>query len=124
MIKEIICEQCKGNGCSECNDNGFIVKEIIENLPKQTRKTKLATKLKIRTTHIRREIGFVKNGKPVSQYDLEGNLLTTWRNSNEVAKCLSLPKVNQFGRKFYRQVISRCARGERKTAYGFIWKYV
>ena len=82
------------------------------------------TKLKIRRTHIKRKVGFVKNSKPIFQYDLEGNLLTSWSNANEAEKCLSIQGNNQFSKRFYRQVISRCARGERNTAYGFIWKYV
>ena len=81
------------------------------------------TKLKIRRTHIKRNIGFVKNSKPIYQYDLENNLLTTWNNANEAEKCLSTGGNNQFSKRFYRQTISRCARGERLTAYGFIWKY-
>jgi hypothetical protein len=73
-------------------------------------------KFKIRRTHIKNEHGFVKNSKPIKQYTLKGKYLTWWRNAKEVEICW-------FKKKIYRQVISRCARGERQTAYGFIWKY-
>jgi len=119
MNTEIICEKCKGEGCIECNNNGFVIREISKVKPK----TKKETKLKIRRTHIKRNIGFVKNSKPISQYDLEGNFLTLWRNANEVEKCLSIFDGFKIKRKFYRQEISKCARGQKKTAYGFIWKY-
>lgn len=49
----------------------------------------------------------------VNQYSLSGELLRTWSNSREVAKeC----EWNDWS-------ISECCRGNRKTAYGFIWRY-
>jgi hypothetical protein len=122
MKREVICNKCNGIGCEECKDMGFVFKEFHIHW-NQGKITKKDTKLKIRRTHIKKRIGFVKNSKPISQYDLKGKLLVTWNNANEAEKCLSIGGNNQFSKRFYRQVISRCARGERQTAYGFKWKY-
>lgn len=87
-------------------------------------KTSDKTKLKIRRSHIKRGVGFVKNSKPIRQYTLKGKYLCSWRNAKEVEVCLSSSNKICVFRKVRRQLISRCARGERKSAYGFIWKYV
>ena len=54
--------------------------------------------------------------KPVNQYDLQGNLIKTWKSTSEIEKCLG----------FERSLISKCCLGKShyKTAHGFIWKYV
>lgn len=49
--------------------------------------------------------------RPVLQYDLEGNFIKRWRNVKEAKETLHMCGID------------RCCRGERKTAYGFIWKY-
>lgn len=54
-----------------------------------------------------------KNSKPVRQYSLEGRFIKEYENSVEAGKELS---VNHGS-------IQRCARGERKSAYGFLWEY-
>ena len=48
--------------------------------------------------------------KPILQYDLDGNFIREWECAADVGKEV---KSN----------ISSCAKGNRKTAYGFIWKY-
>lgn len=53
------------------------------------------------------------SSKPVLQFDLEGNYIKRWENCVEAGKCLG---VNGNS-------ISRCARGDRKKAYGFMWRY-
>jgi len=52
--------------------------------------------------------------KPVGQYTREGELVKVWQSTREVQR--------QLG--FDQATISKVARGERKTAYGYVWKYV
>lgn len=51
--------------------------------------------------------------KQVEQYDLNGNLIATWKSLAEAERQLGFDKRH----------ISACCLGKRKTAYGFIWKY-
>lgn len=53
------------------------------------------------------------NSKPVLQYDLYGNLIKEWPSANEIKRELGL-KI---------QHICEVCRGDRKTAYGYIWRY-
>lgn len=52
-------------------------------------------------------------GKIVLQFDLENNFIAEYESCEKAGKAL-----NKSG-----SVINRCARGERKTAYGYKWKY-
>ena len=52
--------------------------------------------------------------KPVGQYTREGMLIKVWQSTIEVQR--------QLG--FRNSHISAVARGEEKTAYGYVWKYV
>ena len=52
--------------------------------------------------------------KKVAQYDKNNNLIKTWNSTREVEYT--------FG--FRHENIAACARGNRKTAYKCIWKYV
>lgn len=52
--------------------------------------------------------------KPVAQYTKDGILIKVWPSTSEVGRQLELSQSN----------ISAVARGARKTAYGYIWKYV
>ena len=52
--------------------------------------------------------------KPVGQYTLDGKLIKVWQSTNEVER--------QLG--FGHSHISAAALGKRKTAYGYVWKYV
>jgi len=57
----------------------------------------------------------VKNkSKPVGQYTSDDNLIKIWQSIAEVQRQLGFSQGN----------ISETARGKRKTAYGYIWKYV
>lgn len=49
---------------------------------------------------------------PILQYDLKGNLIKRWNSQKE---------ANRAG--YNQGNIGECARGKRKTAHGFIWKY-
>ena len=52
--------------------------------------------------------------KPVGQYTRDGELVKVWQSTMEVEKKLG----------FLNSHISEVARGERKTAYGYVWKYI
>ena len=54
------------------------------------------------------------NSKPLGQWTKEGELVKTWASLTEIGE--------QTG--FSRGNISQVANGNRKTAYGFIWKYI
>ena len=52
--------------------------------------------------------------KPVEQYDLKsGELLATYPSTNAVERLMG----------FNQSTISKACRGQRKKAYGYIWKY-
>lgn len=55
-----------------------------------------------------------KRGKRVGQYTLDGTLVAIYPSSREAAR--------QTG--FKQSSISICCIGKRKTAYGYIWKYI
>lgn len=55
-----------------------------------------------------------KLSKPVGQYDRKGNLIYKWKSQTQAA--------TSFGK--YSSMISECCKGKRKSAYGFIWKYI
>ena len=52
--------------------------------------------------------------KPVGQYTRDGKLIKVWQSTKEVERQLGFANGN----------ISKVARGELKTAYGYVWKYV
>lgn len=53
------------------------------------------------------------NSKSVSQYDKNNNLIDVYGSINEASRQLKIQFTN----------IAKCARNERKSAGGFIWKY-
>ncbi|MBQ2175564.1 MAG: HNH endonuclease [Alphaproteobacteria bacterium] len=55
-----------------------------------------------------------KQSKKVAQYSLDGTLVAIYPSASEAAR--------QTG--FEQSLISAYCRGERKTAYGYIWKYI
>lgn len=54
-----------------------------------------------------------KRSKPVSQYDLEGNIVKKYPSIKEAARQTGFPDTH----------IGGCCLGKHKTAYGFIWRY-
>jgi hypothetical protein len=56
-----------------------------------------------------------KRRKPTIQYDMEGNIIKKWKSIYEVIK---------YNPEWESQPIIKASRGERKSAYGFIWKYI
>ena len=55
-----------------------------------------------------------KMSKPVAQYDKDGNLIQVWPSASEVERQLGYSQSN----------ITMCCNGKRKTANGFIWRYI
>lgn len=54
-----------------------------------------------------------KLSKPVIQLSLTGDFIREWPSTKEIER--------QLGFDF--STVAKCCRGERKTAYGFIWMY-
>ena len=54
-----------------------------------------------------------KLSKSVLQYDIQGTLIKQYPSTKEVEREAGYANTN----------ISACCRGERKQAYGYIWKY-
>ena len=63
---------------------------------------------------IREDNSLEKRKKPVKQYDLNNNFIKEFESVSIAAKELKVSTT---------ACISSCARGEIKTAYGFIWRY-
>ncbi|ASN67836.1 hypothetical protein 7AX1_20 [uncultured Caudovirales phage] len=51
----------------------------------------------------------------IAQYDLDGNLLNVFYTSQDALSFLGISNKRSGN-------IGRCIKGERKTAYGYIWK--
>ena len=52
--------------------------------------------------------------KPIGQYTRKGELIKIWQSATEVERLLGFNQGN----------ISEVARGKRKTAHGYVWKYI
>ena len=66
------------------------------------------------TQHIQNCIDNCEKQKiKVCQYDLKGNLITTFNSMSEASHSVNGNKSS----------ISKCCAGKLKSAYGFIWKY-
>lgn len=57
--------------------------------------------------------------KDIKQYSKNGNLIKKYDNAHEAARNLFPDSY-----KYKDRLISRCARGQTKTAYGYKWEYV
>lgn len=53
------------------------------------------------------------SAKVINQYDMDNVFIAKWHGAREIEK--------KYGFKY--SSINRCARGERKTAYSYIWSY-
>ena len=54
-----------------------------------------------------------KLSKVIIQYDFDGNFIKEWSSAAEIVRTTVYGQGN----------ICACCRGERKTAYGYIWKF-
>ena len=61
------------------------------------------------------------NNKPINQFDLNNNYIMTYGSALEAAKALGKITSTSKGATSH---ISDVCRGKRKTAYGYIWKFV
>lgn len=52
---------------------------------------------------------------PIVQYTLEGNKLKEWKSATDAG--IALGDINK------KKNITSCCKAQRKSAYGFIWKY-
>lgn len=59
-------------------------------------------------------------GKPINQYDLNGNYIKTFPSSSDAA--VALEKLTSTSRGASSHISDVC-KGKRKTAYGYIWRY-
>lgn len=59
--------------------------------------------------------------KPINQFDLNGNYIMTYGSAFEAAKALG--KISSTSKGATSHIADVC-RGSRKTAYGYIWKYI
>lgn len=66
-----------------------------------------------RTARMAKTVAKVKS-KPVGQYTLNGELVKVWQSTMEIERQLGFSSGH----------ISQVARGKRKTAYGYVWKYI
>lgn len=55
--------------------------------------------------------------KPIIQLDLEGNEIQRFDSSKIAVEALGLAKNAS-------QQLTQCARGDAKTAYGYVWRFV
>ena len=62
------------------------------------------------------EITRNKTSKPINQYDLDNNFIQTFPSTTAAARALNKEKGACH--------LADCAKHRRKTAYGFIWRYV
>lgn len=99
-------------------NNGYGQKKIAEltNLNVETVRNYLwkngITKEDIKTRH--GQLVAKSKAKFVNQYDQNGNFIKTWESMAEAARA--------FGAKRCNNIVLVC-KGERKSAYGYKWKY-
>ena len=100
-----------GNKQNNCANNLEMVtcKENIQH----SFKNKLQVIKSGKENHLYNRYGQCANkSKPIYQFDLEDNFIKKWNCQEDVERELE----------FKVQNISACALGNKKTAYGFIWK--
>jgi hypothetical protein len=55
-----------------------------------------------------------RTSKPLGQFTINGKLIKVWQSTMEVQRQLGYNQGH----------ISAAARGEQKTSYGYVWKYI
>lgn len=73
--------------------------------------------LKASGTKIKKE-----NSQLITQFDLAGNYIQTFFGSGDAAKWLI--ECGKATNKGASSPILKCCKGRRKTAYGYIWKFI
>lgn len=65
-----------------------------------------------------------KYSKPLSQYDLKGNLIQTFINKEDAERWIRDQGIsNSKGGAIHTHIVEVC-KGKRKTAYGYKWQYI
>ena len=110
----------KGRKCSSEHTNN-IKKSLLNNKRRLGTKVSSFTKKKMSVSHTGKKKSHVHcyniseaKKKIIQQYTLDMILLNEFMCANDAVRLLNFKSAN---------TIRRCANGERKTAYGFIWKY-
>ena len=73
---------------------------------------------KLKGRKINKTIEWISNNaesikKPITQYNIDGEVIKEWKSAKDVEVTLGYSRKN----------ISQNLRGNSKHAYGFIWKY-
>ena len=55
----------------------------------------------------------IRAGRHIKQFDTEGHLISRWNSVSDASQTLNLKS----------KTIYNCLSGQKKTAYGFVWKY-
>lgn len=75
-----------------------------------------------------KEVNIIKNvpnSKKIAQYDLNGNLIESFISAGEAGrKIISVGLSKAKNSNSVGNRIRDCANGQRKTAYGFVWKFI
>ena len=65
-----------------------------------------------------------KYSKPLSQYDLKGNLIQNFANKEDAERWIRDQGIsNSKGGAIHTHIVEAC-KGKRKNAYGYKWQYV
>ena len=75
-----------------------------------------------------KEVNIIKNipnSKKIAQYDLNGNFIESFISAGEAGrKIISIGLSKTKNSNSVGNRIRDCANGQRKTAYGFVWKFI
>lgn len=99
-------ESLKNRRSYKGKNNPNYGKHLSEETKQKIRNAKLGSKQSIETIK--------KKSKPVNQYTLDGTLIKTWIGASQAMKELGIDKSS----------IGRVCTGKKKSAGGYIWKYV
>jgi len=114
--KQIFIEQYGWDKALFCRIHDAIVGGVMEQWVRdKISKSKLGYKPSPESIERKRQsLTRGKHCKPVYQYDLNGNFIKKWDYREDAEAEYNTPKAKN---------INAAARGNQKTAYGFIWSY-
>lgn len=106
LIAQEFCENYSNN-CVVMHLDNNPINNNYKNLKCGTQKENI---IQCRNEH---RIHIPSISKKTNQYDLNGNFIKQWNSLMDIERILG----------FNHRGISRCCIGQRKKAYGYIWKY-